>query len=130
VGRVGDASAADEEDGDLDNLPLAVQSDHVLVHVLDGHDALLLPDGLDRPKLIAVGGGELELECLRGGLHARLELAAELVVPAIEEEPDGPDLVLVPLLVDVIDAGSEAAANLILQARPLAGRELQVGAGA
>src|SRR5262249_52410941 len=60
------------------------------------------------------------------GLHAKVELARELVVPAVEKEPYRANLVLVPGLVDVVDAWRETATDLVLKARPLAAGELLV----
>ncbi len=50
-------------------------------------------------------------------------------MPSIEKQPDRANLVLVPLLVDVVDARREAAPDLKLQAGPLARCELLVRAG-
>ncbi len=127
---VGDLAGTDEEHRDLDQIAFSVEPHHVLIDVLDRHDALLLAYGFHRAELVAVRGSQLERELTRRLFHPFLQLGAELVVPAIQEEPHGPHLVLVPSSVHVIDARGEAAADLILQAGTFAARELLVRARA
>ena len=118
------------EERDLDELPLAVEAEHVAVDVVDGDDALLLAHLLDGAELVAVHRRELEAHLARRALHLAVELARELVVPPVEELGDRVDLLGVPGAVDLADAGRGAALDLVLQARPLAAGELGVAARA
>ena len=116
------------QERDLDELPLAVESDDIAVHVVDGHDALLLTHLIDRAKLVPVDGGELEVHLARGLPHLGVEVPGELVVTALEELCHRVDLLGVPPLVHREHAGTRTSLDLVLQARALASRELHVAA--
>ena len=128
--HVSQLPGAHVEDRQLREIPLAVEAEHVAIDVVDGHDALVLAHLLDRPELIAVHRGELEAHLARRLLHARVELARELVVPPVEELRDGVDLLIVPGLVHVVDARRRASLDLVLEARASSALHLQVAARA
>src|SRR5690606_7352208 len=123
---VDDAPGAHHHERELDEIPLAIEAEHVLVAVAHRDDALRLPHALHRGELIAIRRGELELEARARLPHPRLELARELVVAAGEEERDGADLRRVLLAIDVVDARRRAALDLVLEAGALAARELPI----
>ncbi len=100
VADVGELAGAHVEQGQLDQLALAVQAEHVAVHVVDRDDALLLAHLVDGAQLVAVDGGELEAHLARRLLHAVVELARQLVVPTLEELGDGVGLLAVPRAID------------------------------
>jgi hypothetical protein len=125
---IGKAAAAHEQDRNLHELALAVQSDDVSVAVIDGDDALLGAHLFDRPELIAVGGRELVARFARGLLHFGLELARELVVPAVEKLRHRFHLRGVPPCIDRQDARRGAPFDLVLQARPLPPGKLCIAA--
>ncbi len=129
-GDVLQLARAHVEERELDEIALAVEAEDVAVDVVDRDDALLFAHLLDRAQLVPVDRGELEAHLARGLLHLHVELARQLVVTALEELRDGVDLLGVPAAVDLEDARGRAALDLVLQARPLAARELDVAARA
>jgi hypothetical protein len=62
---VGKLAGAHVQKGDLDELALPIEADHVAVDVVDRDDALLLAHLFDGAELIAVHGGQLEAHLAR-----------------------------------------------------------------
>src|SRR5205814_657084 len=110
--------AAHEEDLDLDAPALAVEPEHVLVRAPVLDDLLPLLRLLDRLDLVTESGRLLEPLGLCGGVHPAPERAHHLAVPALEEQHDLAQVLLVRLAVDREHARAEAALDVVLDARP------------
>jgi hypothetical protein len=91
---------------------------------------LLLTHQVHGVELIAIDGRELELQVPARIAHARLQLGAELVVPAVEEQADCADLLRIVRAIHLVHARRWAALDLVLQTRPPSHLELAIGAGA
>ena len=124
-------AAAHEQHRDLDGVGLAIQAQHVLIDEVVLDDVLARERALDRRERIAQRGGELEVLArrLRACMRPRKPLD-ELVGLAGEEHPHVADLLGVRLGRHGHRARARAALDLVLQARPAAGLEHVIGAGA
>ena len=84
--HVNHTPAAHEHHAQFDQIPLAVQAEHVLVRIRVRDHSLPLTNGLYRAQLIPTHCRDFELQLLTRRAHARLELTRELVVPAVQEQ--------------------------------------------
>src|SRR5207253_11360663 len=116
----GQPATAEEEELDLQQAAFPVESEHVLVHRLAQHRALLLQAALDGVQLIAQLRGALVLELARRVLHPRAELRGQLVRLPLEEQRDFLDAALILLLRNAIHARRGAPLGLVLPARTAA----------
>jgi len=110
--------------------PVPVDPEHVLIEQVAQHGALLLQRPLDGVQLIAQLRRPLELEQAGGALHPLVQLRAQLVGLALEEQRHLVHRALVFLGRDGVDARRGAALDLVLQAGPPPVGHHLIGAGA
>src|SRR5207245_2318140 len=109
---------------------LAVEAEDVLVGAPVFDHLLALLRLLDRLDLVTQAGRLLEALGGRGGGHATPECGDHLVVPPFEEEHHLLQVLLVCAAVDGQHAGTEAALDVVLDARAAAVAEHGVAARA
>ena len=94
-----------------------IAEDVGIVALLGGGDALLLLQLVDGGELVAQARGGFELLGFGGGHHARGERAFQFGLAAFEEELRVADGLPVDLgRGEALDAGAEAAMDVVLQA--------------
>ena len=109
---------------------LLVDGEDIGVQAARQVDVLVRLDAGQGPDAVAPERGLLVFEGLGGGVHAFGELVLDFVGLAGQEPGREADLVGVFGLADPPDAGRGAALDLVLQARPAAGGEHRIRAGA
>ncbi len=108
-----------------------IAEDVGVVVELGGGDALLFLELVHGGELVAQARGGFELLGLGGGHHARGEGALQLGVAALEKKLRVADGLLVGLgSGEALDAGAEAAMNVVLQAGArVVAREIDLATG-
>ena len=91
-----------------------------------GGDDLLRLNVFELRQLVAQLRGLFELQTFRGCLHAAAEVLAHLIVAALQHLDRRAHVACVALLGNESHAGSRAALDLVLQARPRPIREIGV----
>jgi hypothetical protein len=128
VGRPEAAAAANEHERDTGLGPAGGDRQHVRVcsDTLRGADELLRLQLRQGRELVAQCRGLLELQRFRCPFHLCRQSRGQLGAPALQDHHRRLDVACVLFLADQADAGRRAAADLVLQARPAAGREIAV----
>src|SRR5262249_35924777 len=126
----GDSPPSNVERVDQQPVALAIDAEHVLIHLLGDGDLLALQASLDRKYLIATPCRLLEAQVLTRRFHSLLQRLDQLAGLSLEEENHLLDALGVDLLGDRVDAGRRAAVDLVEDAGPPPVFQRVVGAGA
>src|SRR5208283_1727057 len=115
---VNDAASAQVEKIGGDERGFRIVGQNVGVVALRRGNALALFDVLDGAEEIAIGGGFLKVLLFGGGHHALLDAFHKVMAAAVEKHADiAQGFSVAGVGGKAGDAGSEAAVNVVLQAR-------------
>ena len=128
--RRDEVPVAEEVDRDDRDAVPARDADDVAVGEVGGDGVLAGDRRLEGLEPVALESRALVLERLGGRLHPRVQARGEAVVAAAQDRERALDVLGVGLGRDLADAGRAAAADLVVEAGPLALQELAVAARA